>query len=136
MIGVAMAQDHTLATMVHTYRRANDAATLKQAIAEVFAEVSTQDVRATEEDAFALLQGIPSQTASAAIQALCESGNHPIGSDPNIVFQPIGNPNQSSSMSQGPGSDHGKGQGSTPMIAMLAIFGLVALVVLKAVFKK
>ena len=33
VIGVAMDQDHTLATMVHTYRRANDAATLKQAIA-------------------------------------------------------------------------------------------------------
>ena len=136
VIGVAMDQDHTLATMVHTYRRANDAATLKQAIAEVFAEVSTQDEGATEEDAFALLQGIPSQTASAAIQALCESGNHPIGSDPNKVFQPVGNPNRSSSVPQGPGSGHGKGQGSTPMIAMLAIFGLVALVVLKAVSKK
>ena len=57
VIGVAMDQDHTLATMVHTYRRANDAATLKQAIAEVFAEVTTQDEGATEEDAFALLQG-------------------------------------------------------------------------------
>jgi len=39
-------------------------------------------------------------------------------------------------MPQGPDSGHGKGQGSTPMIAMLAIFGLVALVVLKAVSKK
>ena len=123
--------------MVHTYRRANDAATLKQAIAEVFAEVTTQDEGATEEDAFALLQGIPSQTASAAIQALCESGNHPIGSDPNMIFQPISNPNRtSSSIPQGPSPGNGKGQGSTPMIAILAIFGLVALVVLKAVSKK
>ena len=102
----------------------------------VLTSAKTSDEGATEEDAFALLQGIPSQTASAAIQALCESGNHPIGSDPNKVFQPVGNPNRSSSVPQGPGSGHGNGQGSTPMIAILAIFGLVALVVLKAISKK
>ncbi|MGA0408823.1 MAG: vWA domain-containing protein [Limisphaerales bacterium] len=134
VIGVAMDQDHTLATMVHTYRRANNAATLKQAIAEVFAEVSTQDQSTTQEDAFSLLEGIPSEAALAAIQALCESGNHPIGSDPDRVFQPVSNPSQSGVRTTT--STNGGNQESYPIgpiFLMLVLFAILAMI---SLFKK
>ena len=80
VIGVAMKQDHTLATKVHTYRRANDASTLKQAIAEVFAEVGSQQGNLAGEDAFDILDPLPDEFASTAIASLSNSGNEPIGS--------------------------------------------------------
>jgi hypothetical protein len=80
VIGVAMKQDHTLATKVHTYRRANDASTLKQAIAEVFAEVGSQQGNLAGEDAFDILDPLPVEFASTAIASLSNSGNEPIGS--------------------------------------------------------
>ena len=80
VIGVAMKQDHTLATKVHTYRRANDASTLKQAIAEVFAEVGSQQGNLADEDAFDILEPLPVEFASTAIASLSNSGNEPIGS--------------------------------------------------------
>jgi len=134
VIGVAMDQDHTLATMVHTYRRANNAATLKQAIAEVFAEVSTQDQSTTQEDAFSLLEGIPSEAALAAIQALCESGNHPIGSDPDRVFQPVSNPSQSGVRTTT--STTGGSQESYPIGPIFLMLVLFAILAMRSLFKK
>ena len=60
-------------------RRADDPGALKQAIAEVFAEVSASDDDAAGEEAFALLAPIPLETAQAMLGALARSGNHPIG---------------------------------------------------------
>ena len=134
VIGVAMDQDHTLATMVNTYRRANNAATLKQAIAEVFAEVSTQDQSTTQEDAFSLLEGIPSEAALAAIQALCESGNHPIGSDPDRVFQPVSNPSQSGTRTTI--STTGGSQESYPIGPIFLMLVLFAILAMRSLFKK
>ncbi len=80
VIGVDMEQDHTLATMAHSYRRANDPASLEQAIREVFAELSTDTGDFSMDEAFDLIAPIPLETAAAALQALSTSGNEPIGS--------------------------------------------------------
>lgn len=81
VIGVDMSADHSLATKVHSYRRADDPEALTQALREVFAETS-QDSAADDENDFELLASIPSEIAAAALAALAESGNHAIGQRP------------------------------------------------------
>jgi uncharacterized protein YegL len=93
VIGVAMNQRHTLATRVHSYRSANDPASLQRAVAEVFGEVggSGNDVAGAE--AFAELKPIPAEIAQAMIQALSSSGNQPIGEQPRSTkASPTPNP--------------------------------------------
>jgi hypothetical protein len=82
VIGVAMDQRHTLATRVHSYRSANDPASLTRAIAEVFGEIGGRGRDVAGAEAFAELQPIPSEVAQAMIQALSASGNQPIGERP------------------------------------------------------
>jgi uncharacterized protein YegL len=82
VIGVAMRQDHTLAQLSHSYRRADDPASLQTALAEVFAEVSGADDQAGDDDSFDLIAPIPVDLASAMIGALATSGNEPIGERP------------------------------------------------------
>ncbi len=78
VIGVDMASRHSLATKVHTYRRADDPASLTQAVREVFAETSAAS-DANEED-FDLVAGLPDEVASAAISALSKSA----GANPSV----------------------------------------------------
>jgi hypothetical protein len=89
-----MDQRHTLATRVHSYRSANDPASLKSAIAEVFGEIGggADDVAGAE--AFAELQPIPGEVAQAMIQALSSSGNQPIGERPRSRPAPTASENQ------------------------------------------
>lgn len=79
VIGVAMASRHTLATRVHSYRTANDEESLRRALREVLAEVGSAADDLAGNEAFALLEPIPSEVAEAALQALATSGNQPIG---------------------------------------------------------
>ncbi len=81
-IGVDMRSDHTLATKVNSYRRANDPRALKTAVAEVFAEVADSGSNATSQDAFDQLASIPDELATGMLKALTASGNHPIGEKP------------------------------------------------------
>ena len=78
VIGVDMASEHTLATKVHTYRSADNPDSLRQAITEVFAEVSSADTGQTDEDAFELIADLPKQTASEMLKSLSTTGNDPI----------------------------------------------------------
>ncbi len=87
VIGVDMKSDHTLATKVHSYRRADDPATLKSAVAEVFAELSGTGSDAADAEAFAELAPIPDEMAVAMLKALVVSGNHSIGSKPNAQIE-------------------------------------------------
>ena len=80
VIGVAMNSDHSLATKVHSYRRADNPESLTTAIREVFAETSSTG-DAGESD-FELLEGLPMECASAALLALAEEVNIPIGESP------------------------------------------------------
>lgn len=84
VIGVAMAEDHTLATKVHTYRRADDPASLQKALRAVLGEIATERPDTTGDNAFAFIEPLPVEVASAAIGALSSSlmQNHPIGEEP------------------------------------------------------
>lgn len=81
VIGVDMAENHSLATKVHTYRRADDPASLEQAISEVFAETSDEGGDASESD-FEVLAAVPKEVAAAALQALSQRNNAPLGEQP------------------------------------------------------
>ncbi len=76
VIGVDMAAQHSLATQAHSYRRADDEASLTQAISEVFAETSADDQQAQED--FELIAGLPDGFAEQALQALTKQRNDPI----------------------------------------------------------
>jgi hypothetical protein len=78
VIGVAMDEDHDLARRVHSYRRADDDAGLRTAIAEVFAEVQTssgQDLAAE----FELLDALPSEAVQGIIDRVASRDDEPIG---------------------------------------------------------
>jgi hypothetical protein len=81
VIGVDMQDDHSLATKVHSYRRADDPASLTRALQETFAESSGAPDDAGTSD-FEQLAPIPNEVAVAALAALTVSGNHPIGEEP------------------------------------------------------
>jgi hypothetical protein len=87
VIGVDMGSDHTLATVVHSYRRADDSAELFRAIREVVAEVTateeeTAEASDAEGDAFELVAGLPEDLVPEIIAAFAATGNHPIGEPP------------------------------------------------------
>jgi hypothetical protein len=77
VIGVDMRQDHSLATRVHRYRRADDPASLQREISAVFAESSGTDSAAAGD--FQLLSGLTPEWATAAIASLTRVSNEPIG---------------------------------------------------------
>ncbi len=78
VIGVDMRQDHSLATQVNTYRRADDPSSLSQAISEVVLGESTSAAGDAGESDFELLAGFPDDMAVAALSALSQVGNEPI----------------------------------------------------------
>lgn len=89
-IGVGMSEDHSLATKVHAYRRADDPESLTKAISATFAETSVADKSAAEED-FALVSALPDGAAPKIIDALAKGNNTPIGEKPQIVLDDAGN---------------------------------------------
>jgi len=82
VIGVGMRKEHILATMVNSYRKADDPESLKEAISQVFAEISAGGTDTVSEEAFEVLEGIPDELAKEMIKALSSSGNYPIGTKP------------------------------------------------------
>ncbi|MCX8036158.1 MAG: VWA domain-containing protein [Candidatus Sumerlaeia bacterium] len=90
VIGVNMKADHTLATKVHSYRRADDPASLRRAVAEVFAEVSDKDTGIADESVLADIAALPEEMATAMLQALSNSStaNQPIGTKTPAAVEP------------------------------------------------
>lgn len=80
-VGVDMSAGHTLATKV-AYRSANNPNELVQAVKATLAEVSAKD--SVEYD---LIASIEPQLALAALQALSEYDNAPIGTKPKVDEQ-------------------------------------------------
>jgi hypothetical protein len=76
-IGVDMSQDHSLATRVHSYRRADDDAALEKALQEVFAERIESSGDGSQED-YRLLQAIDDSTAKDVLAAISKSNNSAI----------------------------------------------------------
>lgn len=77
VIGVDMESEHSLATYVHDYRRADDPQALEEAITSALAESDTADVVAGESD-FELLEGLPVEIAPTVLSALTTASNSPI----------------------------------------------------------
>lgn len=82
VIGVDMARRHTLATRSHSYRQANDPESLKRAVQEVFAEISTTDGSGADAEAFAEIAPLPANFASEVLKILGTTGNQPLGEAP------------------------------------------------------
>lgn len=129
VIGVDMATDHTLATKVHSYRRANDPNALQQAIQEVFAEVGKGGDGQSDDDSFEELKSLPDGLAMAILTALSSSGNHGIGTKPAVTpsttpaqSQPVA-VKQSADSSQPPAPNAGDSKNtiSGPVLALLSI---------------
>jgi len=78
VIGVAMEERHNLSEWAHSYRTADDPASLQQAIQEVVAEVS---VKGSDTSLFTSteLDGLSNEVAMAMIGAISKPPNHPIG---------------------------------------------------------
>ena len=74
VIGVAMAGDHTLATRVDRYRRADDPAALRAALEEVLAE-STGGSDAGDESDYDLIAPLPDGAAAVALTALADTSS-------------------------------------------------------------
>lgn len=79
VIGVAMADDHQLATRVHSYRRANDPEALQQAILASVAEIgSAKDDTTTDAENFALVAALPDGMAADLLGQLTTADNAPL----------------------------------------------------------
>jgi uncharacterized protein YegL len=77
VIGVSMPGDHSLATQVQSYRRADDPDSFKRALAEVFAETSDDSSDDGESD-YDLINGLPDEVAAGALQTLTQLNNKPL----------------------------------------------------------
>jgi len=141
VIGVAMNQRHTLATRVHSYRSANDPASLQRAVAEVFGEIGGSGNDVVNAETFAELKPIPAEIAQAMIQALSSSGNQPIGErsrvKPEVAAPPSGHQGSSApSSSPSPLVAHASDRRVVlPALFGLSCFGIVGLFVLLLIIK-
>ncbi len=118
VIGVDMQSDHSLATRVHSYRRADDSSALTEAISEVFAETSTDDSDAEAD--FEMLAALPDEFASEALEALTRLSNDPIdGQEP----APAGSASFSFRTSGGNSGTGNSGTGSIALGSLVCCFG-------------
>lgn len=78
VIGVDMRSDHSLATRVHSYRRADNQESLDRALSELVLGESTEADQTAEESDFEMLAAIPDDVATAALDAMTQAGNEPI----------------------------------------------------------
>lgn len=93
VIGVDMDGQHSLALRAHSYRRADDAAALQQALTEVLAETSLDDAAGAAD--FELLAGLPEEFASEAVKVLTQRNDEPIvGVEIDQAAWEAANPNQ------------------------------------------
>ena len=123
VIGVAMNQRHTLATRVHSYRSANDPASLQRAVAEVFGEIGGSGNDVSSAEAFAELNPIPAGVAQAMIQALSSSGNQPIGEQPRSKASPAPNAGAQTPPANSPPSPSGPQRSGRVAGPVAAVFG-------------
>lgn len=85
VIGVDMQNDHSLATKVHQYRRADDAEALNQAVAAVFAESNAASDQGGESD-FDWIASLPDEFAAEALAAISQIDNSPVGEQADAVI--------------------------------------------------
>ena len=129
VIGVDMKQDHTLATKVHSYRRADDPEALKKALSDILAEVSSSGAAdAATQEAFDLLAPIPAELCASMLEALSRLGNQPIGAKPGAGPPvPRAKADATKPQSPAPGSKNqpsGGAFGATWLIIALVFLGI------------
>lgn len=76
-IGVDMRGNHSLATKVHSYRSADDQASLSNAIQEIMAERNGTDQSGGQED-FAMLDGLGDLDVAEVLKALSKPNNEKV----------------------------------------------------------
>lgn len=138
VIGVDMRKDHTLAKRAHSYRRANDPASLRSAVAAVFAEVAQSGSDSVGDDAFDIIAGIPSEIAAVALQTLSLSGNHPIGSKPLPEINNEPKASQAATGARAPTQPRPPEPPTGPRrvsLVIILIGGFVGLFILKSLFR-
>jgi len=146
VIGVAMKSKHTLATKVNSYRAANDPASLKKAVTEVFAEVSSKkEDGSIGEEAFDVIAPIPNEVAIAMINALSNTGNHPIGEKPKpkpvvkteIVQQPASPASQQTTPTVEPTAPQTTQEEeiSCVLMGLICLAGVIILVIVFMIIK-
>lgn len=111
VIGVDMLSEHSLATRVHNYRRADDPAALEEAIANSLAESDDQDAVGGETD-FEILEPLPADLAPFVVASLTTANNEPVtgeGFDPDDYTTSSGGTFGGSPVS---GGGNGGGDGS------------------------
>lgn len=109
VIGVNMAQKHSLATQTSTYRNANDPNSLAKAIGDVvLGESSASPDDAAGQTDFEVLAALPDQVAMASLAALTAASNDPIEKSQDWV------PDESSTSSHGSSAPANSGHRSPP----------------------
>ncbi len=83
VIGVDMKQDHMLATVVDSYRRADNPGQLVKAVSEILAETSDTGMDISGEDVFEYIAPLTEEVALSLITAITKvPENNPIGEQP------------------------------------------------------
>ena len=128
VIGVDMPEDHMLATVVDSYRRADNPEQLIEAVSKILAETSSSTIDA-DEDLFELIQPLTNELARGMIEALSAvPSNQPIGlesvSEPDVESQtpPTTQPTTTSTGSST--TDEG-GNGPLILIGILLVAGIL-----------
>ncbi len=135
-IGINMKSAHTLATKVHSYRSANDPKSLAKAIAEVFAEVGGAKNDATGKEVFELIAPLPSEIATAIIQALSASGNHPIGEKPAPKQEPQAQAGQDAQQGQqAQGATASQGNAGNKVLFWVILIAIIVVVGISIIAK-
>tara|TARA_B100001778_G_scaffold330827_2_gene334051 strand:- start:16740 stop:17648 length:909 start_codon:yes stop_codon:yes gene_type:complete len=123
-IGVDMSQNHSLASVSSSYRKANDPDSLQRAVSEVFAEVGgTGKGSVSLDEAFRELENFPEPAAVALVGAFRSTGNHPIGTE-------APKPQQSArgSSSQSPAGGNAQSNGIPGVVVGVGIGAIVLII--------
>jgi len=133
VIGVDMEGTHSLATQANSYRRADDSQSLETAIADVFAETTSDSGDAGQSD-YDLLSGLPPEVASAALASLARIDNSLVDQDTGDAAsaQLGGMPNAAnaptSGMPLGNATEVSSG-GSVMMLGLICLLSMAAVVI-------
>ena len=129
VIGVDMPEDHMLATVVDSYRRADNPEQLIEAVSKILAETPSSTIDA-DEDLFELIQPLTNELAHGMIEALSTvPSNQPIGlesvSEPDVESQTSPTTTQPTTTSTGPSTTDEGGNGPLILIGILLVAGIL-----------
>ena len=129
VIGVDMSEDHMLATVVDSYRRADNPEQLIEAVSKILAETPSSTIDA-DEDLFELIQPLTNELARGMIEALSTvPSNQPIGlksvSEPDVESQTSPTTTQPTTTSTEPSTTDGSGNGPLILIGILLVAGIL-----------